>query len=423
MEGVWGHRLAGLTPRDGPAFFAFRMQPLSRTIARAVIVGGAAALVACGPKAAPPSPVAAGPALILYYADAAGVHRFDARTGADSLYFRVGRSRVTSVVSPDGARLALGLAGSDGARLVVVDAASGRITEVHRAGRGYAYTLAWSPSGDHLAFGYAAQNGRGAPVRGDIMVTALDGKLQRVGCGASKLVFAWTSRDTIVVGDGRNLFPVDVHGCRGNGVIYGTGKRQLTFSPDGKRLFYYGVTRVRRGGRSVQANELFIATSDGVDERRIVGAAYDPRHAQWLPDGSQLVLDVQSPNAASERYIALYDVVHQRLRFFPSHTPAGVPRDTDPRWAPNGTEVVHQRVLGQEHDLILRTLAQDPTAVHVEPTVLLSGPSVGSMWGWVDDRRMVIVSGQGIKILTTDGAVVYTLPGDHGDVLAVTAAQ
>ena len=164
----------------------------------------------------------------------------------------------------------------------------------------------------------------------------------------------------------------------------------------------------------------FLAASDGLNERRIIGAAYDPRNVQWSPDGSRLVLDVQSPDDPSLRYIALYDVVQQHLRFFPSHTPQGVPRDTDPRWAPNGTEVVHQRRLGQERDLILRRLAQDPTAVHVEPTVLASGPSVGRVWGWVDDRRMVVVSEQAIKILTTDGTVVYSLAG-HRDVLAVTA--
>ena len=114
--------------------------------------------------------------------------------------------------------------------------------------------------------------------------------------------------------------------------------------------------------------------------------------------------------------------MRERLRFFPSHTAQGVPRDTDPHWAPNGTEIVHQRVLGQEQNLILRALAQDPTAVHVEPTVLLSGPSVGSVWGWVDDTRMVVVSDQATKILTTDGSIAYTRPGD-GDMLAVVPAR
>jgi WD40 repeat protein len=395
----------------------------SQTIVRVGLAGGTAVLLACGPKAPPPPPLAAGPALVLYYADASGVHRLDARTGTDSLYFSVGRSRITSAVSPDRSRVALGLAAPDGARLVIVDAASGRVTEVHSAGRGYTYTLAWSPNGDRLAFGYSMRTGRGASsARGDVMVTGPDGLPQPVGCGASKIVFAWTPRDTIVVGDGRDLFPVHVQGCRGKGVIYGAGKRDITFSPDGKRLFYYGGASVRRGGRSVSVNELFVAASDGLDGRRIVGAPYDPRHAQWSPDGSRLVLDVQSPDTATLRYIALYDVVNQRLRFFPSHTPQGVPRDTDPRWAPNGTEVVHQRALGQEHDLILRTLAQDPTAVHVEPTVLLSGASVGRVWGWVDDTRMVVLSDQGIKILTTDGAIAYSRAGE-GDVIAVAPAR
>ena len=392
------------------------------SITRAAVAAGAAVLAACGPKAPapPPTPTTTGPALILYYADANGVHRLDARTGADSLLFHVSPSGVTSALSPDHAKLALGLVGPGSARLVVVDVASGRVTDVHSAGGRYAYTMAWSPAGDRLAFGYAS--GRGSRARGDILVTTVGGQPQRVGCDASKLVLAWTSRDTIVVGDGRDLFPVDVHGCRGKGVIYGAGKRDITFSPDGKLLFYCGVTTVRSGGRSVPANELFIATSDGLNERRVVGSAYDPRHAQWSPDGSRLALDVQSPEDPSQRYIALYDVVQQHLRFFPSHTPQGVPRDTDPYWVPDGTAVVHERVLGRQHDLILRTLADDPTAVHVEPTVLMSGPSVGSVWGWVDATRMVVVSDQGTKVLTKDGAIVYSAPGDR-NVLAVAPAR
>jgi WD40 repeat protein len=398
------------------------MKPIQVWSAGVVCAAAAALLVACGPKAAPPPPSpAAGPALTLYYAGARGVHRRDARTGADSLYFHVSPSGVTSAVSPDHAKLALGLVAPDGARLVVIDAASGQVTDVHAAGKGYTYTLAWSPSGDRLAFGYAMRGGPGAPARGELMVTAPGGQPQRVGCGASKLVFAWTSRDTIIVGDGRDLFPVDVHGCRGKGVIYGAGKRDITFSPDGKRLFYYGAARVRRSGRSVLANELFIASSDGLDERRILGAAYDPRNVRWSPDGSRLVLDVQSPDATSLRYIALYDVMQQRLRFFPSHTSQGVPRDTDPVWAPNGTQIVHRRVLGPDTSLILRALAENPAAVHVEPTALLTGSPLESVWGWVDSTRMVVVSERRTRVVSTDGAVIYTVAGGGTplDVVAV----
>jgi len=155
-----------------PRVLACPMRQPLRTIVRAACAGGAALLAACGPKAAPPpTPAAAGPALILYYADAAGVHRLDARTGADSLSFRVSGSRVISAVSPDHTKLALGLAAPHGARLVIVDAASGQVSAVHSAGQGYGYTLAWSPNGARLAFGYSAGKGRG-----DILVTTPDGK-------------------------------------------------------------------------------------------------------------------------------------------------------------------------------------------------------------------------------------------------------
>lgn len=72
---------------------------------------------------------------------------------------------------------------------------------------------------------------------------------------------------------------------------------------------------------------------------------------------------------------------------------------------------MHDRSLGGRADKILRTLPLDPLAGQTEPTVLLSGPPLGTVWGWVDDSHLVVVSDRWVKLLTTGGATVYEVPG------------
>lgn len=387
---------------------------------------GAAAWAACArqPAAPPPPPASAGPAYLFYYQDAAGVHRLDARSGRDTLLVSLARSRLASAVSPDKGSLAIGYTAADSSRLAVVDLARGTVRRLHAAPKTYVYTLAWAPDGRRLAVGYYAERRVGKetlPGRGDALIAALDGGTRRVGCEASKIVYAWTSQDTIVVGDGRDLYPVDITGCRSDASIRMAGKRSITFSPDGRHLFYYGTGQARRGSRTVATTEIYLANSDGTRARRIIGDPYDPQHAVWSPDGSKLAFDVRPPNTAALRHIAVFDLAQQRVRFFPSQTAQGTPRDASPFWGPTGAGLVHDRTIGGQTEKILRTLALDPSVVQTEPTVLVSGAPVGTAWGWADASHLVLTSSQGIKLVGTDGSLTYSLPGGR-TLLAVTGA-
>ena len=381
----------------------------------------------CGPKpAAPPPPAAAGPAYIFYYQDGAGVHRLDARSGADTLLLALARPRLATALSPDNATLAIGYTAADSSRLVAVDLARGSLRRLHAAPRTYVYTLAWSPDSRRLAAGYYTERREGnetLPGRGDAAIVTLDGRIARVGCEASKMVYAWIAPDTIVVGDGRDLYPVDVSGCRSDASIRLAGKRSITFSPDGKYLFYYGTGQVRRGNRMVATGELYLANSNGTRVRRIIGDPYDPQHAVWSPDGSKLAFDVRPPNTAALRHIAVFDLAQQRVRFFPSQTAEGTPRDASPFWAPAGAGLVHDRTIGGKTEKILRTLALDPSVVQTEPTVLVSGAPVGTAWGWADASHLVVTSSQWIKLVGTDGSLTYSLPAGRTPLAVIGAPR
>lgn len=382
---------------------------------RAAILAGAVA--ACAKPAPPPAP--AGPPYVFYYQDGAGVHRLDAGRGADSVLFAVGRPRVASALSPDGTKLAIGYSGSDSARLVVVDVVTGAVRRLHAAGRAHQYTLAWSRDGARLAAGYFTERRAGRetlPGAGDIVIVSLDGRWTRVGCEASKVVYAWVAADTIVVSDGRELNPVDIRGCRANASIRLQGKREVTFSPDGKRVFYLAASRVRQGRRTVTATALYVARYDGSGARRVIGEPYDPRHPRWSPDGARIAFDVRAPQGGRAlRHIAVFEAEQQRVRFFPSRTADGSPSDTDPFWAPQGAVLVHDRTISGHVEKILRTLALDPAAVHVEPTVLMSGGPLGTVWGWADESHVALATERGAALISTAGAVIYELP--HGRTL------
>ena len=194
------------------------------------------------PSPVPPVPPAApgGPAFLFYYQDAAGVHRLDARTARDTLFIPGARQPIASALSPDTAVLAIGYAAADSARLVLADVASGSVRPIHAAPRTYRYTLAWSPDGSQLAAGYFTERQAGnlvVPSRGGIFIVGRgEGGRRSVGCESSTMVYAWVAPDTIVVGDGRAIYPVSVRGCRSEAAFSLLGKRDLAFSPDGRRL-------------------------------------------------------------------------------------------------------------------------------------------------------------------------------------------
>jgi dipeptidyl aminopeptidase/acylaminoacyl peptidase len=338
--------------------------------------------------------------------------------------FAVARPRLASVLSPDKTSLAIGYGAADSSRLVVVDLARGSVRRLHAAPRAYVYTLAWSPDGRRLAVGYYTERRVGKetlPGGGDVVIASLEGRVTRVGCEASKMVYAWIAPDTIMVGDGRYLYPVDIAGCRSDATIRLAGKRGVTFSPDGRRVFYYGTGQARRGNRTVAVTELYLANSDGSRARRIIGDPYDPQHAVWSPDGARLAFDVRPPNTAALRHIAVFDLGQQRVRFFPSQTADGTPRDDHPFWAPTGAGLVHDRTIAGKTNKILRTLALDPSIVQTEPTVLASGAPVGAAWGWADASHLVLTSAQWIRLVGTDGGVTYSLPSGR-TLLAVIGA-
>src|SRR3989304_3520739 len=215
---------------------------------------------AAGPAPPPPPPAPAGPAYLFYYHDAAGVHRLDARSGADSLLFSIAPPRVARAASPGRAKLSIGHRGPAPSRLRVVDVATGAVRRLHAAGRTYRYTLAWSRDGTRLAVGYFTERRVGRetlPGAGDIVIAS--------------------------GGGGRALHPVAARGCRGDASMRLQGQRDVTFSPDSRRLFYLATGQARRGQRTVAATELHVARYDGSGARRVVSDPYDPQRARWSP--------------------------------------------------------------------------------------------------------------------------------------------
>jgi hypothetical protein len=117
----------------------------------------------------------------------------------------------------------------------------------------------------------------------------------------------------------------------------------------------------------------------------------------------------------------VFDLAQERVRFFPSQTAQGTPRDANPFWALTGAGLVHDRTVAGKTEKILRTLALDPSVVQTEPTVLASGTPVGAAWGWADVSHVVLTSSQWIRLVGTDGTVTYSLPGGR-TLLAVMGA-
>jgi dipeptidyl aminopeptidase/acylaminoacyl peptidase len=347
-----------------------------------------------------------------------GLHRFDSRNSQDTLLARVARGDVDGGVSPDRTLLAVGYTGADSSRVLLIPLPAGAPHPLHAVSRAYSYSLDWSLDGGALGAGYYTARGQG-----DVVTISPDGTRRSTGCAASKIVHRWLPIG-LVVGDGRNHYVVEPRGCRTIATINGTGRREITYSPDGTKFFYVRTARLRDPrGRTSNVTELRVADLGGGNDFKVVGDTYDPQHARWSPDGKHIALDVASPQTRGLRHVALFNLAAQRVQFFQSQSSAGTPRDSDPHWAPDGTRIVHDRRYGGSggsggsggrggsggSEKIVRTLALDPGAVQVAPAVVMSG-EIGTTWGWVNNSQVLVTSERWVKLVNVDGGAEYALP-------------
>ena len=382
-----------------------------RTRFAAVVLG--ATSFGCAPSGGGP-PVGAAPAgppiaqpgdgYVMLYADGSGIRLRNTASVVDSVFI-TGATDVDAKPSPDRAAVAVSYGMGNSTRLVMIDAVGGAASEVHSApGRGV-YTFEWAGGSDALGIGYRTTDGS-APSA--VLVADRNGNVRNVGCSASNRFVAWRAGGQIVVSDGTNMYTVDARDCRTLATLPMSGKSDITYSPDGNRIFF-----LRRGS-------LFIAQHDGANTKEIVAARSRAGNVRWSPDSRRIALEIASPRYANRTHVAIYDFATDQTTFNAEEKPLGVPSDDSPCWSPDGTRLALDRSYnrrGEDGDYVQRQKVVTAVSGNDENVVseeLIRGTAPGgrSTCAWVDERHIALDSTDGPRIFNVDSKAAYRLPGN-----------
>jgi hypothetical protein len=351
-----------------------------------------------GPPIAQP-----GDGYLMYYADGAGIRIRNSGAVLDSVIV-AGASDIQAKASPDNGAVAVSYREGGTSHLVIIDPSAGSISTVHSTPGPGTYTFAWAPGSDALGAGYRpAAGGRGA-----LVIADRNGNVRNVGCSASNQFIVWRSGGQIVVGDGRNIYTVDAGDCRTLATLPMSGKTDITYSPDGNRIFF------KRG------NSLFIAGYNGANAKQIVAARSRPTNMRWSPDSRKIAFEIESPQYANITHVAVYDYATEQVTFNAEEQPLGVPAEENPCWSPDGMRLSIDRSYARRGEAgayvqkqkIVTPVTRERASVVTEELVRGAASEDGDVCAWIDERHLALSSTDGPRIFNVETKVAYRLPVD-----------
>ncbi len=356
---------------------------------------------AVDPVPAGPPIVQPGDGYVMYYADNTGIRLRNTGARIDSVLLPAATD-VQAKPSPDRDAVAVSFRRGGSAHLILVDAATGAISSVHSAMGSGSYTFAWARASDALGVGYRSTDGS---TRSVVLIADRAGNVRNVGCNVSNRFIAWRANGQIVVGDGANMYTVDVRNCETLATLPMSGKTDITYSPDGSRVAFK------------RDNSLFVAKYNGANAQQIAAARSSASNLQWAPDSRKIAFEIQSPRYANITHVAVYDYATGHATFRAEQRPLGVPDDHNPCWSPDGTRLSLDRSYarrGESGEYVQKQKVITPVPGEDENVVLdeLIRGRIPASEGcaWVDDQHIALVSADGPRIFNVDTKVAYSLP-------------
>lgn len=334
-------------------------------------------------------------------------------------------------LSPDSTSIAVLLQSTpDSISLSIVSVDSLTLRELYRfegkgrvdkpTGEYVAFSFEWNNSSDVVALGVIpirVSNRSSSERKGNLVLVGVDGVVSNPGCRVSDAVLDWLPNDNLVVGTGRNpnvAYIVDEHDCsdvanislRGIAELAFRSKylkmvftygNKLSFSPDGKYVFYYKQIDVYdQYGKVEKNNELYIANWDGSGSKKIADYKYDPHSAVWSPDGQYIAMTVESQQWLATSHIACYDLRTGQATIYSQPDEIGMPACYSPSWSPDSRKIAYRTV----YSTIISNSAMPIIEVFIQIRDIQNNDidwagSGGSVLkpGWIDSETLVLKSG------------------------------
>jgi Tol biopolymer transport system component len=301
-------------------------------------------------------------------------------------------------VSPSGRYLAFNYATADSSHLALLDLTTQSLQRVHAVSGVATYSLDWHPDQDRLAFGYyrPIENGTRGP--GSIRVATPDGTTRSVGCSAAREVLHWLSDGALATRTDDNLYVVAAKGCATQASLDARRMHLIHYAPDGRQMAYIHreLRYDRDAGEYVPDSSLVLSGPRGENTETLFGDKRHVRHLRWSPDGSELAFDV-AVQESGHRQLVVYDGSRPTFLIPPNQTTAD---QVHPRWSPSGTRLA----------FTLRTGEEAYAAVRVKGQTRRLGRTRGPVWGWLDERSVVVPGPDSVRVKTLNGTTRLTHP-------------
>jgi len=348
---------------------------------------------------APQDTTAPGPTMSMLYTTAEGeLVLHDARRDTSQTLATGVSAEEARAVSPSGRYLAFSYDTADSSHLALLDLTTQSLQRVHAVSGAATYSLDWHPDQDRLAFGYyrPIENGTRGP--GSIRVATPDGTTRSVGCSAAREVLHWLSDGTLATRTDDKLYVVAAEGCATQASLDARRMHLIHYAPDGRQMAYIHreLRYDRDAGEYVPDSSLVLSGPRGENTETLFGDKRHVRHPRWSPDGSELAFDV-AVQESGRRQLVVYDGSRPTFLIPPDQTTAD---QVHPRWSPSGTRLA----------FTLRTGEETYAAVRVKGQTRRLGQTRGPVWGWLDERSVVVPGPDSIRVKTLNGTTRFAHP-------------
>jgi Tol biopolymer transport system component len=372
-----------------------------------LVVGSLVGMLATGCSSSSPTPSSpqeasagtTGPSLrLLYTTDSNELVLYEAHRDAARTLATGARAAGPREVSPSGRYLAFSYGTADSSRLALLDLTAGTLRSVDARARTATYSLAWHPTEDRLAFGHYRPAERGTRGPGGIRIATPDGTSRSVECRAAREVLHWLSDDALATRTDDTLYVVGTEDCATKDAQDARRMHQIRHAPDGARMAYlHRELRYDRDAEDyVPDSSLVLSGPRGQAPETLFRDARHPRHARWSPEGTELPLDVAS-DGDGPRQVVVYNGSRPTFLVPPAQAIAD---QVHPRWSPSGTRVAFTQRLD----------TGPRAAVRVKGQTRRLGPVDGAVWGWLDERSVVVPGPDSVRVRALTGQTRFAHP-------------
>ncbi len=364
----------------------------------------------------------------IFYIDTSGFNVFNSNTHDTKLLIPLSKYYYLKKISSDNHKIALSYFRNDSTLLSIIDTKTYQCTNIFSISGEISLTFEFSPNCEEIALGYYYEDKNKKANESKLLIYKTNGEYRQLNCSSSNSVEAWLPDGNLAVSDLKSskdkIYIVDNKTCKTTFSIDAKNKRNIRFSPDGKKLLYYEIVKINKiqENRIINVPELFVQNINGNNKEKISGYKLEPQNATWSPNSNNIAYEISSQEWSNIKNIALYDCSKKQTINIKREDPRyGLPKSEKPVWSPNGNQIIFSEtfylISGATHtqDLLRNSLiniAENEYSIITEEMHSLYIPQeIGNTMMWIDDNSVLLsYVGGDYRIIDTNNKEYLTFP-------------